>query len=699
SGPEIPAELASEIPDVPSMDAIDDVVASEPIPDIPEPAVSAFGSFASEEPESSPAHGGGADLSDNELRRLKNAIMLFSPELMRAVKNAILNDMLPEGETRILVDMILRGRDDEEIQRYLEDKLGRKIAVSKGTGKRRRVVSSRPEYTTSASRERQKKILKWTKIGGVAVLAVCALTVLGYQYVYKPMMAKKLIGEGVALILKKADVTDSTQNYGKAEELFKRVNDEYVENYLPGHNRYARAYFDRRQYARSLKKLNDAYAIQPSYLDTLNNLGFYYKKIPDAVWDEELRSRVHDMYYKKVPPAVERINGKYDVAIDFYLKAKHVDPENITALVGIGDVYFLQGQYLKARQYYESILKVDADSIAGYSGLMNLFIERDDFPDLLTVYVERREKDLLEKIPSPLLGKLAEYLLSKSADGDRNVRIEYGIMSDRIKDDKDNLFPAVRVVLNALHSRDAEYPPLYLHYAKLAQRQNNLSQVKGYLEQAIGLAEENGDQYFGALTMLGDYYYAVKDPMKAYAFYKKADAAHINPASFTQDDFYSETEQIGRTYTMMGNIFYYYFDRVSARFGDAQDEAELEEDAPDTASDQMLNYEIAMKKYELAAAEGFSSPELNYNLGRIYYLKGLYDRSVTQWLNLYEDFTTSPELIFALGNAFYHLNNTESAKAEFQKLINVYEHEAERTNAIVPSRRDHRVMFGSLASS
>jgi tetratricopeptide (TPR) repeat protein len=699
--PSIPDSLASEMPDIPSMDDIDDVIATTPIPETPDTSFSSFGdddhNSAFDMPHEEPTRGG-LDLSDAELRRLKNSIILFPPALMRAVKDAILNDTLGEDDTRILVDMIMTGRDDADVQHFLEDRLHRTIEMGRGTS-RRRVISSRPEYSSNASRERQRRLFKRTKIAGIAVLIAAVAGVLGYQLIFKPAMAKKLTGDGVALILKKADISDEIKNYNKAEQIFRHINEDYVKNYLPGYNRYARAYFDKKQFSRSLKKLNDAYAIAPANIDTLLNLGFFYKKVPDAFYNDEVKDNLKKMYYAKAPPAVERIRSKYDVAIDFYLKAKTVNPKNITALVGIGDVYFIQGQYLKAREYYESILKVDPDSVAGYSGLMNLFIERDDLPDLLTIYVELREKDLLPEVPLPLLGKLSEYFMSKSAKGDKNVRIEHGVTSVRVKDEKDNLFPAVRTVLAAMHKTDSDYPPLYLHYAKFAMQQNNLVQVKGYLEQAIEHAEERGDKYFGAETMLGEYYYTTKDPAKAYEYFKKALVSALSPAAFTQEEFYSETESTGRTKAMMANVFYYNFDKVTSRFGDSADEADLEEEAPDKDADRMVNYEIAMKKYEDALNDGFESPELHYNLGRIYYLKGLYENSVSQWLNLYEDFTSSPELIFALGNAFYHLNNTESAKAEFQKLINVYEDEASTLTKVIPSRRDHKVMIASLAAS
>lgn len=699
---ELPSSLKSAVPNIPAMDDIDDIVASEPIPDIPD--------FPSREPSYDMDHDdsfiqteeqqpkqGGSELSDVELRRLKHSLMLLPVPLMRAVKDAILNDKLTGDDTKLLVSMIVSGRNENDIRRFVEDRLHIKIEAAKT--QKRKVLSSRSEYSSAARRARQKKLFKATWIVSVLAIAVMFGAVLTYQYVYKPWKAGKLIGEGVTLILTKDEIGQEMKNYEKAETIFKKVNDEYVKNYLPGFTRYARAYFDKKQYERSLVKLNQAYKIKPSNIDTLNGLGYFYKKVPESYYESSVKSHLKEYYYSKAPPVVPRIRNKYDVAIDFYLKATYVDPKNITALVGIGDVYFIQGEYLKARQYYENILKVDPDSIAGYSGLLNLFIERDDFPDMLTEFVDLRQKGILYKVPAPLLGKLAEYMLSKTADGLKNIRIEYGIQSDRIKDENDNPFPAVRTVLAALYKGYPEYPPLYVHYAKFAIAQKNYALVKGYVEQALEHAEKRGEKYYGALSLMGEYYYTAKDPAKAYEYFQEALAAVASPPSFVNEDFYKETEDPGKTRLMTGNIFYYFFDEITSRFGDESTELTLEDEAPDTNEEMMANYDIAMKYFEDAVSSGYSSKELHYNLGRIYYLKARYEDAMKIWLSNYDDFVSMPEMMYALGNAFYHVNNTESAKAEYQRIISIFERDAEKISTVVPSRADHIRILSSLASA
>jgi len=56
-------------------------------------------------------------------------------------------------------------------------------------------------------------------------------------------------------------------------------------------------------------------------------------------------------------------------------------------------------------------------------------------------------------------------------------------------------------------------------------------------------------------------------------------------------------------------------------------------------------------------------------LGRINYLEGKYKKALTFWLKLEKKVVTSPEIMLALGNTFYHLNKTEASRGEFLRII------------------------------
>ncbi|TAL34455.1 MAG: tetratricopeptide repeat protein [Spirochaetes bacterium] len=652
----------------------------------PEPAPKARKERAAEsfdiEPlpgERAPAGDEGLDLSSRELSKLKKALMLFHPALRRAVKDTIMTDRLPVPDARALVDLILKGGSEEAVKDFLEGKLGIFIDIAEEAPREgRRVISARPEYT-KVGIERQKKLFKATRVFAIVAAVTFLTTVLCYQFIYKPYMAKKLIREGVAYIREKGDpVNKKPRDYEKAEKLFRDVDEHFIKNYIPGYNAYARAYFDKHEYDYAIKKLENAIELDPVNVETLNNLGYFYARVPDVDFKRLRR---------------DKKENRLDLAIKYYRMVLTREPENQTALYGVGNAYFYQGHYLKAKQYYEDMLRINKKSAEGHAGLLNLYIERDVLPEVVSVHVAMQDKDLLEKAPSPLLYKLANYYLGKKRTDKVNIRLDYGIQSNRFKDLADNPYPAVRAVLSALHQRDPDYPPLYVAYARLNRDEKNLTLMESYLQKALKLEPA----YFAALHLLGEYYYMTKQPVKSYDYLNKAVQANLSPPEFAMEDFYKETETVGRSYHLMGNIFYYFFDQVKAtsRFGD---ELEEEEDR-ENEIEQRANYEIAQTKYEAAADEGYKAPELSYNLGRIFYLKQQYEKALEQWLDLYEDFVENPEIMFALGNAFYHMDNIEAARGEYLKLINSFERKTEKIKTVFPDRADHLKIYGTLASA
>ncbi len=670
------------------MERVDEVVKTEKMP------------VFEEEEEEAPRRGRrepeqeageeGVELSDRELKKLKTAILMYNPALRREIRDTILNDRLSAKDTRQLIDLIITGKPEDNVHRFLEKKLGKTIDLSAGeeaAGGGRRVISTRSEYT-KAGIERQKRLLKVTRIFGIAAAVTFVLTITLYQFVYKPLMARSKIRDGVALIRRPGiPALEKRRDFENAEKIFREVDEDYVKDYIPGYNAYARAYFDVKEYEFSYLKLKKAFEIAPANVETLNNLGYLYSRIPEDYYERH--------YEDLWPPDKEkkgRAEQRLDIAIRFYRYSLTRDPKNVTAMYGIGNTYMYQGRFFEARQYYENILKVDRSSVVGYSGLLNLFIERDNFVEVVTTHTTIKEKRMLSDLDSALLAKLAWYYLGKKRSDRVNIRIDYGAQSQSLRDISDNPYPVVRSVLNVLAEKDGDYPPLYVHKAKLAQAEGNYRLMKEFVKMAIS-KEPN---YFAAQHLLGEYHYLVNEPVEAYRSFKNAIKAYENPPAFTLNDFYQETESIGRSYAMIGNVFYYYFDKVRARYKYADD---IEESAVDDEMERKANNSIAQEYYEKAVELGDNTPETLYNLGRLYYLKGLYEKALEKWLVLYDDFISKPELMFALGNAFYRMNNYESSKGEYLRLISVFEEEAQRIPHATEEKTDHIKIMQTLSSA
>ncbi len=630
------------------------------------------------------------ELSAKDLARLKKAMLIFNPSVRDAIKDTVINDRIPATDMRRLIDMILTGKPEENIHKFLEKKLKRKIIpVDEAGVPGRKIITSRPEYTMEG-RERQKRLLRITKIFSATALSAFFITILSYQYVYKPYMAKKLINNGVQIIVQSGLTGgrfERRTRYDEAEKIFDLVERDYVKDYLYGYNEYARAYLENLDYKESLDKLNKAYVIDRTDTKTLNNLGYFYARV-DQEYFNSVRGNIAAWYFAGREDAAS-VKSSLDLAINFYRRTLLVDEKNVTAMLGIGNAYFYQGQFLQAKKYYEDILRVDKNSVIGYSGLLNLYIERDSFPMVATLHAEIRGKKMLSDLPSPLLSKLAGYYLDKRAKDDSNIRIDYGVTSPRLMDKSDNTYPAVLEVLKALNNRDPDYPQLQIQYARFHLAQKNLTLMKRYLEKALSMSPD----YFSALHLTGVYHYSTREPVKAYRYLKRAADVYGNQPAFTKEDFYRETEQIGETNTYLGHIFYYYFDRVKSRKG------ALDDEMIDDSVEKLANYSIAEQYYITASNRNYNSPELNYNLGRIYYLKKNYTMALDRWLHLYDSTVSSPEIMMSIGNAFYHNGNYESAKGEFLKLASVLEYEADKIRVTDSSKQSHLKIFQTLSSA
>ncbi len=630
------------------------------------------------------------ELTEEELSRLKRAILLFNPAIISEIKDTVINDRLSQGDTRRLVDMILTGKPEDNIHRFLEKKLKKKISLTEGSvSGRRKVLTSRPEYTLEG-RERQKRLLRLTKIFGITALVTTVVTIASYNYIYKPWMAKKLINQGVSII-EKSGLSGNRLNrknmYVEAEKLFHEVDRDYAKDFIYGYDSYARAYLKNKDFKESLAKLNRAYSFAPTNKEVLNSLGNFYAKT-DKEYFKLVKGNLKEWYFKTSKKPID-IKSNLEMAINFYKRVLLLDSKNTTALLGIGNAYFYQGQYLKAKKYYEDILKVDSDSVVGYSGLLNLYIERDSMPMVATLHTDLRNKDMLEKMPLPLLSKLAGYYISKNENPNSNVRIDYGVTSPRFKDDRDKTYPAIHEILKAMNRVDPDYPQLQIQYARMSYQKKNYLIMERYLQKALELSPN----YFSALQLMGQYNYMRKRPVQAYDYLKKAQQYYTNQPPFTKEEFYKETESIANTNKYLGNIFYYYFDRVKDRKGALDDEVSANE------SQKLANMEIAKQYYLRAANFGDTSPELNYNLGRIYYLEKNYTVALDRWLQLYGDFVKSPELMLSLGDAFYHKGSYGAAKGEYLKLISVMEYQAEKIGAPKTNRDNHIKVFQTLSST
>nr|HPK43814.1 hypothetical protein [Spirochaetota bacterium] len=193
---EEPARARFETPSFDELDTFEEPLKkSEKIESVIDEFKPEFEGLSVEEEEPAPIEEG-VEISDAELRRLKKALLLLHPALRKKIKEIILRDELSPQDTRKLIDLIVSGKPEENIQRFIEKRLNITLQLEEELPSHRRVITARPEYTRDGM-ERQKRLLRQTKMLALAVVVGFTLTVTVYQYIYKPFMARRLISKGV----------------------------------------------------------------------------------------------------------------------------------------------------------------------------------------------------------------------------------------------------------------------------------------------------------------------------------------------------------------------------------------------------------------------------------------------------------------------------------------------------------------------
>ncbi len=94
-----------------------------------------------------------------------------------------------------------------------------------------------------------------------------------------------------------------------------------------------------------------------------------------------------DLY--RLKGLAEQEKGKYQEALNFYLKATSFGPENPVLYNDIGIVYEQLGYPDRAEQYYLRILKIDENYLPAYSNLAYLYLDQGQNEKAKQFFLER----------------------------------------------------------------------------------------------------------------------------------------------------------------------------------------------------------------------------------------------------------------------------------------------------------------------
>ena len=145
------------------------------------------------------------------------------------------------------------------------------------------------------------------------------------------------------------------------------------------------AYEDKGDYQEALLHYAQALKIKPDYEKAQNNYILLKRKL-----DEAKKEKVP---VQKEQSPVRNANalamqGKYDEAIKQYQEALRLDPENLDAILNMGNVYLIQGKIKKAISNYEHVVELSPDKIEAHLNLANAYSKKNDVKKVKKHYYE-----------------------------------------------------------------------------------------------------------------------------------------------------------------------------------------------------------------------------------------------------------------------------------------------------------------------
>ncbi len=180
------------------------------------------------------------------------------------------------------------------------------------------------------------RVLTGVKLFFFMVLLIMLTANPLYQFVYKPRMAERMIGRGVAEIEKAVrNPADRERLFDAAEAVFGTVEKDFVVNSTEHFNRYGMAYLKASEYGRAFGKFARSLAVRKDDSGTLRNLGAFFARVPDESFK---KMNIGALSGAVGFPASLSLKTKGDHALFFYCKSLTVGSGNEESIKGIGDL-------------------------------------------------------------------------------------------------------------------------------------------------------------------------------------------------------------------------------------------------------------------------------------------------------------------------------------------------------------------------
>lgn len=183
-------------------------------------------------------------------------------------------------------------------------------------------------------------------------------------------------------------------------------------------------------------------------------------------------------------------DGKYETAVEAFLKAIEEEPNNAVGYINLGNVFASIGDPEKAEPFFQQAIVLDEEAGTAYYGLANLYFNQERYEEASKLYESAIRKGVEEADVYFMLGKSLErseqvklalpYLqrAAELAPEDLEIRLSYGILLANLE-----LFTEAGeefrfVIEKDEENADAHYNLGFLYAVSTEQKEDALKHLK-----------------------------------------------------------------------------------------------------------------------------------------------------------------------------------------------------------------------------
>ena len=567
---------------------------------------------------------GDFQLSEQEFTALKSTLASLPLNLKLAVEQVVGEAKGTTEQVEKLVRMLVAGKGASDVATYVGKVTGKQIKIPRGYEKQTGMDFE--QERDSFAYQFRENVWPVLRLVAIALILLTGLGIAGYNFVYRPLLARSLYADGLEYI-ENDQYTLGNETFSRAWEVWPRTRWYYE---------YAEAFIAERQYTLAREKYEELLFGRTDEEQEAANAA-----LAAGQYEAILRVREPEKQGILDYAALESdILGNYPRAEQLLQLILVEDVTDYDARLALGDNYLNwsdedPSRFEDARLAYARLMERYGQTDELLFRMLRYFIRTDNLEQAL-VLRDVFQNDPGAEIEPVIYTELAGYLI------DQNQLSEVEDVLFRVLD-IDNTLPEV-------HYELARY---YREIQALGEEELALDTARTLLTRTEPFTPRRRGMLIDTWTRIGENEYRVGAYLDAQEAYTEAISLFeegLRRRVLTPQPVYA------RAYSRLGDVFYY----IGREFEDA------------------------LVQYDSAEQYGYDTSDQDYRQGFVHYRLDEVEDALTEFREAERDpAAVTNALLWAMANTHYRRQNYFASQAFYDELLDRVELQRDRIRTLL----------------